>query len=77
MIAKEQKIKMKNTELTVPILIVTPPDINVKPKEKSETLSENSIRIKSQLGIDTGEMQQQQIVEQSIHFQSNNCLLAL
>ena len=38
---------MKNTELTVPILIVTPPDINVKPKEKSETLSENSIRIKS------------------------------
>ena len=39
---------MKNTELTVPILIVTPPDINVKPIEKSETLSENSIRIKSQ-----------------------------
>lgn len=36
---------MKNNELTVPILIVTPPDINIKPKEKSE---ENSIGIKNQ-----------------------------
>ena len=34
---------MKNNELTVPILIVTPPDINIKPKEKSEELSNNSI----------------------------------
>ena len=38
---------MKNTELNVPILIVTPPDINIKSKEKSETPSENSIRIKN------------------------------
>jgi len=36
---------MKNTELSVPILIVTPPEINIKPKEKSE---ENSIGIKNQ-----------------------------
>ena len=36
---------MKNNELTVPILIVTPPDINIKPKEKSE---ENLIGIKNQ-----------------------------
>ena len=36
---------MKNNGLTVPILIVTPPDINIKPKEKSE---ENSIGIKNQ-----------------------------
>ena len=35
---------MKNNELTVPILIVTPPDINIKPKEKSEVLLDNSIR---------------------------------
>ena len=35
---------MKNNELTVPILIVTPPDINIKPKEKSEELSNNSIQ---------------------------------
>ena len=35
---------MKNNELTVPILIVTPPDINIKPKEKSEVLSDNSIQ---------------------------------
>ena len=38
---------MKNTELSVPILIVTPPDINIKPKEKSEKVSENSIGIKN------------------------------
>ena len=51
---------MKNTELNVPILIVTPPDINIKSKEKSETLSENSIRIKNkptqQLGAHPGRL---------------------
>ena len=39
---------MKNNELTVPILIVTPPEISIKPKEKSKTVSENSIGIKNQ-----------------------------
>ena len=37
-------MKMKNNELAVPILIVTPPDINIKPKEKAEVSSDNSIR---------------------------------
>ena len=40
-------MKMKNTELTVPILIVTPPDINIIPKEKSETLPEIARRSKN------------------------------